>query len=124
METENPVPTAPAPETDPNVRQVGNHKVKVKKHLQRSCNEKDAKGKICGGHLKHWYYAVDTVEQECGDLEREYGKNTEIYRCENCRVLYLPNPEDPRGKNVAGKGRISIFGLTIGAKDSKEEKPA
>lgn len=119
MDIEKPVP--PAPEADPNVRQLGNHKLKLKKPLQRSCNEKDAKGKICGGHLKRWFYAVDTVECECGDVEREFGKNSEMYRCENCKTLYLPNPEDPKGKNVAGKGRISVFGLTIGAKEEKPE---
>lgn len=118
MDTENPVP--PVTETDPNIRQIGSHKLKLKKPLQRSCNEKDAKGKVCGGHLKRWFYDVDTVEQECGDLEREFGKRTEMYRCENCRTLYLPNPEDPTGKNVAGKGRISVFGLTIGAKEEKK----
>ena len=119
MDIENPVP--PVPEADPNVRQLGNHKLKQKKPLQRSCNEKDAKGKICGGHLKRWFYAVDTIERECGDVEREFGKNAEMYRCENCKTLYLPNPEDPQGKNVAGKGRISVLGLTIAP---KEDKPA
>ena len=119
MDIENPVP--PVPEADPNVRQLGNHKLNQKKPLQRSCNEKDAKGKICGGHLKRWFYAVDTIERECGDVEREFGKNAEMYRCENCKTLYLPNPEDPQGKNVAGKGRISVLGLTIAP---KEDKPA
>ena len=47
-----------------------NHKLKVKLPLQRSCNEKDEKGKICGGHLKRWFYAVDTVERACGDIDR------------------------------------------------------
>ena len=30
-------------------------KVKIRKHRQRSCDEKDAKGKLCAGHLKRWY---------------------------------------------------------------------
>ena len=35
-----------------NIPQLPNHKVKIKKAGQRACNEKDAKGKFCGGHLK------------------------------------------------------------------------
>ncbi len=30
-------------------------KIKVRKHRQRACDEKDAKGKLCAGHLKRWY---------------------------------------------------------------------
>ena len=104
---------------DANVQQLPNHKVKLKKPGQRACNEKDAKGKQCAGHLKRWFYAVDTIEQECGDAEKAWGKNAEVYRCEHCRTLYLPNPEDPKGMNVAGKGQISVFGLTVPPKESK-----
>ena len=43
--------------------QLPHHKVKIKKPGQRSCNEKDAKGKFCGGHLKRWFYTTDVVEQ-------------------------------------------------------------
>jgi len=94
------------------VAQLPHHKVKIKKHLQRSCNEKDEKGKLCGGHLKRWFYKADVVESQCGDVERTYGPEAEIYRCEHCRTLYLPNPEDPR-VNVAGAGSVSVFGLTL-----------
>ena len=38
------------------------HKVKVRKPKQRSCDERDAKGKICAGHLKHWYDYPRDVE--------------------------------------------------------------
>ena len=107
------------PAVDPNIEQLPHHKVKVKKPLQRSCNEKDEKGKLCGGHLKRWFYAVDTIEQACGDVEQAYGKDAELYRCEHCRTLYLPNPEDPQGVNVAGTGQISVFGLTVPPKESK-----
>ena len=31
-------------------------KVKEKKPGQRACDEKDAKGELCVGHLKRWYY--------------------------------------------------------------------
>lgn len=101
------------------VAQLPKHKVKIKKPLQRSCNEKDEKGKICGGHLKRWFYTADVVEKACGDVEKAYGRDAEIYRCEFCRTLYLPNPQDPRGQNVAGQGMISVFGLTIPPKDGK-----
>jgi hypothetical protein len=93
--------------------QLPHHKVKIKKPSQRSCNEKDAKGKFCGGHLKRWYYLDDILEQECGDVEKAFGRDTEIYRCEHCKTLYLPSPEDPRDTNVAGQGSISVFGLTV-----------
>jgi len=56
--------------------------------------EKDAKGKLCGGHLKRWYYTTDVVEQGCGDVAREWGPDAEVYRCEHCKTLYLPNPEE------------------------------
>lgn len=105
--------SAPAMDADLQPVQLPHHKVKVKKPGQRSCNEKDAKGKLCGGHLKRWFYAADSVEQACGDVQQAYGDNAEIYRCEHCKTLYLPNPEDPHGQNVAGRGQISTFGLTI-----------
>ena len=109
-----------APPTDtPDVQQLPNHKVKVKKVGQRSCNEKDAKGKICGGHLKRWFYAADVIEQACGDVEQAYGKDAEVYRCEHCKTLYLPNAGDARGVNVAGRGMISVFGLTVPPKETK-----
>ena len=104
-----------SPDTQP--AQLPNHKVKLKKVAQRSCNEKDAKGKFCGGHLKRWYFEQDVLEQACGDVEKAYGRGAEVYRCEHCKTLYLPNPDDPRGKNVAGQGQISTFGLTLPPKE-------
>jgi hypothetical protein len=60
-------------------------KIKVRKHKQRSCDEKDAKGKLCAGHLKRWYdYPKET--------EALIGPNAEIYRCEFCKTLYRPDP--------------------------------
>ena len=67
--------------------QLPNHKVKIKKVSQRSCNEKDAKGKLCAGHLKRWYFFGDEVK-------RKWGPEAEIYRCEHCKTLYLPSPEE------------------------------
>ena len=61
-------------------------KVKIRKHRQRSCDEKDAKGKLCAGHLKRWY---DYPKE----IERLVGPQAEIYRCEFCKTLYRPDPE-------------------------------
>jgi len=112
-----PAPSSPINPT----QQLPNHKVKIKMPLQRACNEKDEKGKLCGGHLKRWFYTVDSVECACGDVERAWGKNAEVYRCGNCKTVYLPNPIEPKGKNVAGVGQISIVGLPT--KDEKAAAP-
>jgi hypothetical protein len=61
-------------------------KIKVRKPRQRSCDEKDAKGKLCAGHLKRWY---DYPK----DVAAKIGKDAEIYRCEFCRTLYKPDPK-------------------------------
>jgi hypothetical protein len=92
--------------------QLPHHKVKTKKAGQRACNEKNEKGKFCGGHLKRWFYSEDVIEQACGDAEKAWGPDAEVYRCEHCQTLYLPNPEEAK-VNVAGQGLISVFGLTL-----------
>lgn len=61
-------------------------KIKVRKPKQRSCDEKDAKGKLCAGHLKRWY---DFPK----DVQAKIGKDAEIYRCEFCKTLYKPDPK-------------------------------
>jgi hypothetical protein len=106
------------PDGQAQVPQLEKHKIKYKKPFQRACNEKNEKGKICGGHLKRWFYTADVLEQACGDVRQAFGDNAEIYRCEHCRTLYLPSAEEPSGRNVAGLGRPSVFGLTL---DSKPE---
>lgn len=111
QQAEAPKP-APQP-SEPQVEQLPRHSVKIKKPLQRSCNNKDEKGKICGGHLKRWYYATDIVEQECGDVAQAWGPKREVYRCEHCRTLYLPNPADPKAGSVAGKGMVSSLPSTL-----------
>ena len=62
-------------------------KIKTRKLRQRACDEKDAKGKVCCGHLKRWY---DYPQ----DVEAIIGKGAEIYRCEKCHTLYQPNPAE------------------------------
>jgi hypothetical protein len=61
-------------------------KIKIRKHKQRSCDERDAKGKLCAGHLKRWY---DYPKE----IEALVGAHAEIYRCEFCRTLYKPDPQ-------------------------------
>ena len=70
---------------------------KVKRRLmrQRACNEKDAKGKMCAGHLKRWFFFGEEVK-------RKFGADAEIYRCEHCKTLYLPNPDEaPRSGTLS-----------------------
>ncbi len=57
-------------QSDDTPAQLPKHKVKYKMPLQRACNEKDEKGKLCGGHLKRWFYLADVIEQGCGDVRR------------------------------------------------------
>jgi hypothetical protein len=104
--------------------QLPNHKVKIKKPGQRACNERNEKGKFCGGHLKRWFYASDALEQECGCVEKAWGPDAEVYRCEFCQTLYLPSPDDARGMNVAGPGQFSRFGFLVQPKkeDASEKK--
>lgn len=70
-------PAEPAAETAP--------KLKTAKPKQRACDEKDAKGKLCAGHLKRWY----DYPKEIAAL---IGPKAEIYRCEFCKTLYRPDP--------------------------------
>ena len=70
-------------------------KVKVRLPRMRACDERDAKNKICAGHLKRWYFFGEEVAAK-------YGKDAEIYRCEHCKTLYLPNPDEkPRTGTLA-----------------------
>lgn len=62
-------------------------KIKTRKPRQRACDEKDAKGKVCAGHLKRYYDYPKKVE-------RLVGPKAEVYRCENCRTLYRPDTDE------------------------------
>jgi hypothetical protein len=72
-------------------------KVKEKKPGQRACDEKDAKGELCVGHLKRWYYndprrLCSTAEEE--EAIKVFGRAAEVYRCERCHTLYRPGLAD------------------------------
>ncbi len=87
-ESERPVPVAELVATLPD-----GTKVKRRFPRMRACNEKDAKGKLCAGHLKRWYFFSDEIRKQFGD---------EIYRCEHCKSLYLPAVgEEPRSGTLA-----------------------
>jgi len=60
-------------------------KIKTRKPKQRACDEKDAKGKLCGGHLKRWYDYPP-------EIAAVIGPQAEVYRCEFCKTLYRPDP--------------------------------
>jgi hypothetical protein len=82
-----PPPPAAAPAaTVTSAEPVGPPKIKVRKHKQRSCDEKNEKGKLCAGHLKRWYTYPKAIESLIGE-------GAEIYRCEFCHTLYRPDPE-------------------------------
>jgi len=81
-------------------------RVKVKKSKQRTCDEKDdkatlpAKSKVCCGHLKRWYDYPADAEAAARKLIAEQGwklpagRKPEIYRCENCKTLYVNDPAE------------------------------
>lgn len=81
-----PAPPAAAPAAPAAAAPPAEQKIKVRKPRQRSCDEKDAKGKLCAGHLKRWY---DYPKE----IQAKIGKDAEIYRCEFCKTLYKPDPK-------------------------------
>lgn len=61
----------------------------------RSCGLKDAKDKLCAGHLKRWYFFGE-------ELKAKFGAEAELYRCEKCKAVYLPNEEEePRSGTLS-----------------------
>jgi hypothetical protein len=97
MSETNPVVPATTPAAAPAVaakpaapvvaapEETGPPKVKVRAPRQRSCDEKDAKGKLCCGHLKRYYDYPKEIAALVG------GPMVEVYRCEFCKTLYKPN---------------------------------
>jgi hypothetical protein len=83
-------------------------KLKEKKPGQRACDEKDAKGKFCVGHLKRWYYADDA------EIAKELGKGAEVYRCERCHTLYHAAAADHSTAGQRFKAQtVNILGDTM-----------
>lgn len=70
-------------------------KVKGRLLRMRACNERNAKGKLCAGHLKRWFHLSPVAAER-------FGANAELYRCEHCHTIYLPNSqESPRTATLA-----------------------
>ncbi len=93
--TESPAPEQAQP--DPQLVTTLSDGTKVKRRLSRmrACNEKNDKGKMCAGHLKRWFFFGSEVSEK-------FGKDVEIYRCEHCKTLYLPNTDEaPRSGTLA-----------------------
>jgi len=88
-ETATPAAAGEAVSAEPKIEEAETMSVnvKVKKPRQRACDEKDEKGKVCCGHLKRWY-------EYPKEIEPIVGRNAEVYRCENCKVLYRPDPSE------------------------------
>jgi hypothetical protein len=93
-------------------------KVKGKKPGQRACDEKDAKGELCVGHLKRWYYyhpqRLSRTPQE-DEAIKEFGRNGEVYRCERCHTVYRPVPADrsTAGQKFASRS-VTLWGAFAG----------
>jgi hypothetical protein len=70
-------------------------KIRRRAPRMRACNLKDDKGKMCAGHLKRWFFFGD-------EIKSLYGADAEVYRCEKCKTIYLPHPdEEPRSRTLA-----------------------
>lgn len=94
-DTDHIAPAIPVPAAEVVDTLSDGTKVKIRIPRMRACDERDAKNKICAGHLKRWYFFGEEVA-------RKYGADAEIYRCEHCRTIYLPNPtEVPRSRTLA-----------------------
>ncbi|MBE0659226.1 MAG: hypothetical protein IH602_16145 [Bryobacteraceae bacterium] len=67
-------------------------KIRRRAPRMRACSLKDAKGKLCAGHLKRYYFFGE-------ELQQKFGAEAEIYRCEKCKTIYLPSEEEsPRSQ--------------------------
>ena len=60
----------------------------MRKPRQRSCDEKDAKGKLCAGHLKRWYDYPKEVQAKIGEANAE---NLPLRILQ--KTLYKPDPK-------------------------------
>ncbi len=79
--------------------------IKEKKSGQRACDEKNAKGELCCGHLKLWH--------EYGEeISGQVGKEIPVYRCERCHAVYRPMPDDSSsaGSNYREQ-TVNLLGL-------------
>ena len=87
-EVATPEPPSSAPAADVLFTLSDGTKVKRRLPRMRACNERNAKGKLCAGHLKRWYHLTPSAM-------KKFGRDEELYRCERCHTIYLPNPDEP-----------------------------
>jgi hypothetical protein len=79
-------------------------KFREKKSGQRACDVKDEKGKLCVGHLKLWANPTEEAIQAAG-------KGVDLYRCERCKALYLPAPNDDSSAGLRYEKRpVNVLG--------------
>ena len=76
---EFPRPNGPVLTSEVVAELADGHKVKRRIGRMRACDETNEKGKPCHGHLKRWNGSAQYPE---------------VYRCERCHTLYLPNEEE------------------------------
>jgi hypothetical protein len=91
--TEAVTPEPPSPAADVLFTLSDGTKVKQRLARMRACNERNAKGKLCAGHLKRWYHWSEPAKER-------FGSKDEIYRCERCHTIYLPNPGEARRTGI------------------------
>jgi hypothetical protein len=83
--------------------------IKEKKPGQRACDEKDAKGEFCLGHLKVW-----PQKRWPAEVLAQVGPREVLYRCERCGALYRPSSEDRSSTGLKFDARpVNLLGDTV-----------
>lgn len=83
-------PTREIPQAEDIGEMSDGTKIRRRAPRMRACSLKNDKGKLCAGHLKRWYFFPPEVAER-------FGADAELYRCERCLTIYLPNEqESPR----------------------------
>lgn len=81
-------PTREMPQAEDIGEMSDGTKIRRRAPRMRACSLKNDKGKLCAGHLKRWYFFPPEVAER-------FGKDAELYRCEKCLTIYLPNEQEP-----------------------------
>jgi hypothetical protein len=81
-------PTREIPQAEDIGEMSDGTKIRRRAPRMRACSLKNDKGKLCAGHLKRWYFFPPEVAER-------FGADAELYRCERCLTIYLPNEQEP-----------------------------
>jgi hypothetical protein len=81
-------PTREIPQAEDIGEMSDGTKIRRRAPRMRACSLKNDKGKLCAGHLKRWYFFPAEVAER-------FGADAELYRCERCLTIYLPNEQEP-----------------------------